>query len=591
MPDLSGQYIGRYHIVEQLGEGGMAVVYKAYDTRLEREVAVKIIRKGAFPVEILDEVLQRFEREAKSLAHLSHPNIVKVHDYGEYEDSPYLVLEYLPGGTLKKMLGKPIAWQDAVRLLLPIARGVEYAHQRGIIHRDIKPANILITESGEPMLSDFGIAKILEREQTTALTGSGMAVGTPEYMAPEQWTGTTSPKSDLYSLGMVLYEMVTGRKPYMADTPAAVLIKQATEALPRPSLFEPSLPESLEHLLTKALAKKPEDRYADMGEFIRALESLSGETNPNARPTTLVAGKKANDTLASPARPVGAKMGISQFVKTLIPGAIAASRGSRRWPVGMMFAGAAAVICVMIGCIAILAGPSVVQNWLISVRETAIVAIAPTAALKITPPTMPEITPTDALTANGTLQAPLFFTEYFTNGLENWKPLFLGNGDSNDASIKLKNGKLNFTLESRRIYAYYFYTPHTYKNVRLTLQAVNLGKSSNNIGLVCHKTSEGWYEFSVGNDGLWSLYFRINNSNYQLIINGGSSAVKQGKSTNVYEMTCAGDEITLGVNGVNLKTFAEKHFALREGQIGFTISSLESVPVITEIDSLEIKSP
>ena len=218
MENLTGQRIDRYEILELLGKGGMAMVYKAYDTRLEREMAIKIIRRDAFPPEDLHDVIKRFEREAKSLARLSHQNIVKVMDYGEYEGSPYLVLEYFPGGTLKQKIGGPVAWQEAARLLLPVARGVEYAHNRGVIHRDIKPANILMTEDGEPTLSDFGIAKLFQGDKTTTLTGSGAAIGTPEYMAPEQWTGQTSPKSDMYSLGVILYEMVTGRRPYIADT-------------------------------------------------------------------------------------------------------------------------------------------------------------------------------------------------------------------------------------------------------------------------------------------------------------------------------------------------------------------------------------
>jgi serine/threonine protein kinase len=274
MTDLSGQYLGRYYLTERLGEGGMAVVYKAYDTRLERDVAIKIIRSGAFPADALDEVLKRFEREAKSLAKLSHPNIVKVHDYGEHDGSPYLVMEYLPGGTLKKILGKPVPWQAALRLLLPVARGVEYAHQRGIVHRDIKPANILITESGDPMLSDFGIAKLFEGDQTTSLTGTGMVVGTPEYMAPEQWDGKPNPQSDLYSLGIVLYEMVAGRKPYMADTPMSILVKQATEPLPPPHQFVADLPEAMEFLLIKALAREPRDRFADIHALIQTMEAL-----------------------------------------------------------------------------------------------------------------------------------------------------------------------------------------------------------------------------------------------------------------------------------------------------------------------------
>ncbi|MBN1439264.1 MAG: protein kinase [Anaerolineales bacterium] len=272
MPDLIGQALGRYHILERLGEGGMATVYKAFDTRLERFVAVKIIRRSAFPPEQLEPILKRFEREAKALAKLSHPNIVSVIDYGEHEGAPYLVMVFLPSGTLAHSLGRPIPWQEAARLILPIARALEFAHGQGIVHRDVKPANILITLSGEPMLSDFGIAKILESEGTTQLTGTGFSVGTPSYMAPEQWSGKVGPQTDLYSLGVVLYEMITGRKPYTADTPSAILLKQATEPLPRPKAYVPDLPEAVEKVLLKALARKPEDRYPDMAAFIDGLE-------------------------------------------------------------------------------------------------------------------------------------------------------------------------------------------------------------------------------------------------------------------------------------------------------------------------------
>jgi len=283
MANLIGQSLGRYHILEQLGEGGMATVYKAYDTRLERDVAVKVIRVDQFSPAALVRVLQRFEREAKSLAKLSHPNIVGVIDYGEHEGVPFLVMEYLPGGTLKQRLGKPIRWQEAARMLLPIASGLAYAHQRGVLHRDVKPSNILIGDSGEPMLTDFGIAKILEGGDAQTLTGTGIGVGTPEYMAPEQWTGGAGPQADIYSLGVVFYEIVTGRKPYVADTPAAVLLKQATEPLPRPGQYVPGLPEAVEKVLLKALARKPEDRYADMTAFVGALESLpagAGKARP-----------------------------------------------------------------------------------------------------------------------------------------------------------------------------------------------------------------------------------------------------------------------------------------------------------------------
>ncbi len=274
MDNLIGRDLGRYHIIEQLGEGGMATVYKAYDNRLERDVAIKIIRTDQFAPAILDLVLKRFEREAKALAKLTHPNIVHVNDYGEQDGVPYLVIDYLPGGTLKQRLGKPMPWQEAVPLLLPIAGALAYAHSQNVVHRDVKPSNILLTRHGQPMLTDFGIAKILEGDGNVTLSSTGTGVGTPEYMAPEQWIGQAGPLADLYSLGVVLYELVTGRKPYTADTPAAIMLKQANDPLPRPREYVPDLPEEVEKILFKALAKKPEDRYQGMSEFTAALEKV-----------------------------------------------------------------------------------------------------------------------------------------------------------------------------------------------------------------------------------------------------------------------------------------------------------------------------
>ena len=156
---MIGQSIGRYHITEQLGQGGMATVYKAFDTRLECDVAIKFIRKEKLTAENSEKALKRFKIEAQKTAQLSHPNIVTVTDYGEHEGSPYLVMRHIPGGTLKMKLGRPLHWAEAAKLLAPIARALEYAHQRKVIHRDIKPANVLLTETGDPMLSDFALAK------------------------------------------------------------------------------------------------------------------------------------------------------------------------------------------------------------------------------------------------------------------------------------------------------------------------------------------------------------------------------------------------------------------------------------------------
>ena len=273
MTNLIGQSLGRYHILEQLGEGGMATVYKASDSNLEREVAVKII----LPSRQQDEkALKRFEREAKALAQLSHPNIVKVLDFGEQGGLHYLVMEYLRGGTLKTRLGHPIPWQEAARLLLPIADALEFSHPRGIIHRDVKPSNLLFSETEELMLSDFGIAKILNTGDGLRLTSTNMTIGTPEYMAPEQiHTKDVDHRVDIYSLGAVFYEMITGRKPYTAKTPMAVLIKSTSEPLPSPRLFISNLPDYIENALLKALAKKPEDRFADMESLASVMREMA----------------------------------------------------------------------------------------------------------------------------------------------------------------------------------------------------------------------------------------------------------------------------------------------------------------------------
>lgn len=287
MEELIGKYIGRYHILSKLGEGGMAVVYKAFDTRLERDVAVKFIRTDRIAPQDLTQMLLRFEREAKALARFHHPNIVTIFDYGEFEGSPYLIMEYLPGDNLKNLLGKTVDWQKALKLLIPIANALEYAHNRDILHRDVKPGNILFDENEAPKLADFGIAMVLESEDSDRLTQTGTGVGTPDYMSPEQCLGMGATiRSDVYSFGIVLYELVTGRRPYRADTPMAVIIKQINDPLPQPRQLNPELPQALEDLLFKALAKDPNERYQSMQQIANAMQaildnSVSNKPSPN----------------------------------------------------------------------------------------------------------------------------------------------------------------------------------------------------------------------------------------------------------------------------------------------------------------------
>jgi len=263
--------------MQKLGAGGMAVVYKAYDSHLDCEVAVKVIQTDQILPVALARALKRFEREAKDVARLVHPNIVKVMDYGEENGIPYLVMPLLLGGTLSQKISANgrMDWKEAANLLIPIADALEYAHKHNIIHRDVKPSNILFTTNDIPMLADFGVAKVLDEEGTMDLTGTNATVGTPEYMAPEQIVSkTVDHRVDIYSLGVVYYEMVTGKRPFSGETPMQTLFKHASEPLTRPTLLNPDLPQEVEDFLVKALMKRPEERFSSMAEMENALRGL-----------------------------------------------------------------------------------------------------------------------------------------------------------------------------------------------------------------------------------------------------------------------------------------------------------------------------
>ena len=318
MPDFTGQSIGRYHIIEPLGEGGMAVVYKAYDNILECDVAVKFILAQKLEDVNSEKVLKRFKTEAQKTAALNHPNIIPVTDYGEYEGTPYLVMKYMPGGTLKQALierlqnrNGPFSYQEAAAILVPIARALELAHYQGIIHRDVKPSNILLTQTGQPMLTDFGVAKITESTVTLDHTGLGTGIGTPEYMAPEQWEGKKEidGRVDIYGLGVVFYELITGRSPFTADTVPAIMMKVMVDPLPRPKKYCKDIPDSVEKVIFKALARKPENRYSNMGEFAGALEKLTG-------------GKKAGSFLIGWKKTTSEKQDASTHEQTMDTGSL-----------------------------------------------------------------------------------------------------------------------------------------------------------------------------------------------------------------------------------------------------------------------------
>ncbi|MEM4724179.1 MAG: protein kinase [Candidatus Hadarchaeum sp.] len=275
--DLVGRILGKYELRERIGRGGMAEVYKAYHASLDRYVALKILH----PFLSEDpEFKERFEREARNVAQLRHPNIVQVYDFDVDPNSDlyYMVMEYIDGPTLRARLmqlsfqGEQVPIPEAIRITRDLASALAYAHSRDMIHRDIKPGNIMLDSDGRVVLTDFGIARIVSGPNMTA---SGSMVGTPAYMSPEQGLGQSGDhRSDIYSLGVVLYQLVTGTIPFDADTPIAIVLKHVNDPLPPPSGINPNVPEGLERILYKALAKSPDDRYQNIEEMIKHLNDL-----------------------------------------------------------------------------------------------------------------------------------------------------------------------------------------------------------------------------------------------------------------------------------------------------------------------------
>ncbi len=273
-----------FAVLGELGRGGMGAVYKAWQDSLKRVVALKVIRADAYADHA---VFTRFQAEAEAAARLQHPNIVSVFEVGEHEGVGYLVLEYVRGGGLdRKLAGLLQSPNDSARLLETVARAIHYAHQQGIVHRDLKPANILLTDDGAPKISDFGLAKLMERDQ--GLTQAGDIVGTPSYMAPEQLRGLSSkitPVTDVYALGAILYEMLTGRPPFKGTTPLSTMEQVATQEPLAPGKLQRHTPADLETICLKCLQKDPHRRYASALELADDLRRFLEHQPILARPT------------------------------------------------------------------------------------------------------------------------------------------------------------------------------------------------------------------------------------------------------------------------------------------------------------------
>jgi tetratricopeptide (TPR) repeat protein/predicted Ser/Thr protein kinase len=335
MPLSPGENVGPYRIIEQLGQGGMATVFKAYHPALDRYVAIKVLHP-AFKED--PNFLARFQREARIVAKLEHPHIVPVYDFSEHKGMAYLVMRYVEGKTLKAYLtGEPLPPERILEILKPVAEALAYAHEQGVLHRDIKPSNVMLTPEGGIFLTDFGLARMAQSGESTL--SQDMMIGTPQYMSPEQAKGEeVDERTDIYSLGVVLFEMLTGRVPFSADTPYAVIHDHIYTPLPLPTTIKPDISPALERVVLKALAKEKDDRYQKVNDLAMGLEDAVLEAASGVAPAP--EEEKAAEPATVPSTVVEAQ-----------PAAPEAEPSRRHW---LIIGGAVAALLLLVCCAGLL---------------------------------------------------------------------------------------------------------------------------------------------------------------------------------------------------------------------------------------------
>src|SRR5919109_4545143 len=463
----SGQMLGPYRIITQIGKGGMATVYKAYQASIDRYVAVKVL-----PSQLAEskEFATRFQQEARIIAKLEHPHILPVFDYGESNGVAYFVMRYLEAGTLKDRMvaGRPLPIKEIDKLFTQLTDALSYAHSHGVVHRDLKPANALVDSQGNIFLTDFGIAKLLE-SASPRLTQTDAIMGTPAYISPEQAQGQpVDQRSDIYSLGIILYEMVTGSVPFVAETPLAVLFKHISDPLPPPSSVKPDVSPAIEQVILKALAKNPEDRFATAAEFLaawkRALETK--DTMQQAPESVTVPPSRTSSGERIQQKPVPATKTTSKS--------------------GMPAIG---IIGCLVGACALfsLAGLALLaSNWrgLPSPGTSTDVSL-PTQTVISLPPTNPAL---PSATAGTTMSGDILLQDDFSVSRDAWGTL-----TDADSSIEYQNDALNVRIFKENWVVWSTPNDTDYENIHIevTVDSSNTDPDTA-FGIMCAQQAEEW---------------------------------------------------------------------------------------------------
>ena len=552
-----GQMLGPYRIINQIGRGGMANVYKAYQPSVDRYVAIKVL-----PTQLAEskEFATRFHQEARIIAMLEHPHILPVFDYGESDGIAYFVMRYLEAGTLKDKMesGRPLPINEIDRIFTQLADALSYAHTHGIVHRDLKPANALIDSYGNIFLTDFGIAKLLE-SAAPRLTQTDAVMGTPAYISPEQAQGQpVDQRSDIYSLGIILYEMVTGSVPFVADTPLAVLFKHITDPLPLPSKVKPDIPESIEKVILKALAKNPQDRFATASDFVEAWKNAleqaksvrtTRETVPPLNPETVV-----QRTESKPAVPqkVEKKSGIAVG-----------------WVVGCI-----AGVCLLLSVVGI--GALALNRQNLALFASASETPVPTnTALPPTSTETPIPLPTD--TAVPVIDSQDLLTDDFSVSRDGWGTL-----TDSDSSVQYDNDSLRMKLFQKNYVIWSRPDDEDYEDVNVEVTVIPNGTDSTTaFGIVCFQQSEDWsfYYLAMTPAGEYAIIRATDGKDDVFLTNDGdwasSDLITHNADSYRVGADCAGGTLTLYVDDEQIATVTDSTYS--SGHVGLFTWSGEDV--------------
>jgi hypothetical protein len=596
MEDLSGKQLGPYQIVAPLGEGGMAAVYRAYQPSMDRYVALKILPRyfASDP-----EFIGRFEREAKVIAKFQHPHILPVFDYGQEDGYTYIVMPFVEGGTLANLLeGHPVSLSQIQRAIAQVGDALDHAHSQGVVHRDVKPSNILVDPSGNCLLADFGVAKIVE--STAQFTRTGGTFGTPAYMSPEQIEGQElDGRSDVYSLGIVLYEMATGRPPYRAKTPPAIFVKHLVDPPPSPRALNPALPEVVEQVILKALAKDREGRYATAGDMVQALQAATELAALSGDSTEIL--EEPSAALTQPHHPI------------------------RRWiPLGCGAAIAVIGIVIVVGVVGLsaLAGrlfatlPYAVETGVANrvtvstedaplaqkqsthpVEATASTApqVEASATLRAASATQAEPTPMTVSRATALASAVVVFEDDFSSSANGW-----WQGESSDEYgdyiDRIINDKFRKSVVSKQPAWNWSWVPNFsardfWLSIEVTIIEVSAQPGDAQVAITFRENEDDeYYDVEFANDGTYSVWLDKDGEWSRLQKWMPSDVVRlEPGVTNTFDLVVVGSSFTLYANGQELNTVIDS--ALGEaGQISLAIGLEKAGQTLTvEFDNLVIK--